>query len=405
MPLCVLAVGIALFSVETIGTDSFQTDCNNQKSPYHFYDFCVYYSGGKIAVSPDRASIYDPAVQHRYLATVRNTDPMSVDTVVMQYPPFAACLLIPLAMLSPNQAFAAWCLGSLAAYLAGFYLLSKMCFDTLGWWKKSIVAFALLGTLPVFITTMLGQMSFFVFFLATAYFFCLYKNKNIIGGVLLALSSFKPHYALFWAVPALGQRRWKLLAAAALTEAALLVMACAVLGVEAVAKYPALVLQSDNFSSNSEIEMLMISLRGLLVSTFNLPGVFPITAAIMAMALLLLVLVWWKAGKTTDPESFKNLAAATVIICLFTSVHTFVYDALLLILPAILILTSKQTASAGSQRFIVATLWATPYIQWLGLALLPYNLHRSLPTSLLLLALSAAMVLNLMPRLKKADKT
>ena len=391
-----LTVGIVLFAVETIATNSFQQDCNNKKSLYHFYDFCVYYCGGKIAASSERTSLYDASVQHRYLATVRGTDPMSVDTVVMQYPPFAACLLIPLALLTPDQAFAAYCLASLLAYLAGFYLLSRICFDQLKLWKKATISFALLGTLPVFITAMLGQMSFFVFFLAAAYFYCLLKNKNIIAGILLALSSFKPHYALFWAAPALGLRRWQALIAATLTEIALLVMACMILGVEAVAKYPALVLRSDNLSSNSEIEMLMISLRGLLVTIFHLPAVFPVTAAVMLLALVFMTVQWWKSGKNIDAETFKKLTAATVILCLFTSVHTFIYDAVVLILPALLIVSSDWIRSSAAGRFLVAAIWATPYIQWLGLRLLPYNLHRSLPTSLILLALSAVIVFNLL---------
>lgn len=396
LPLCLLAIGISLFSVETIVTDSFADNCHDRTSPYRFYDFCSYYCGGKIAASPDRTQLYDGATQHRYLATVRSTDPLKSDSVIMLYAPFVACLLIPLTALPPDLAFALYYIGSIAAYFAGFALLIKMSALKTVWWQKSIIAFALLGTVPVFITAMLGQMSCYLFLFVSAYFYCLYRGKDLSAGLLLALTSFKPHYALFWAVPALGQRKWKVLGVTALAELALLVLAALVLGWQTVANYPAAILRGDSLSSNSEAAILMICLRGLLMSFTGSSWVYPLTTALMAAGWLMTLFLWIKqaSNKADQGNNFHLLAAATVILCLFTSVHTYVYDGLLLVAPAVLLLGSKApAASSAHMRFIIATLLATPYLQWLGMVVLPNHLHRSLPTSLILLALTAAMLM------------
>ncbi|MBS1993889.1 MAG: DUF2029 domain-containing protein [Cyanobacteria bacterium SZAS LIN-3] len=264
------------------------------------------------------------------------------------------------------------------------------------WWQKSIIAFALLGTVPVFITAMLGQMSCYLFLFVSAYFYCLYRGKDLSAGLLLALTSFKPHYALFWAVPALGQRKWKVLGVTALAELALLVLAALVLGWQTVANYPAAILRGDSLSSNSEAAILMICLRGLLMSFTGSSWVYPLTTALMAAGWLMTLFLWIKqaSNKADQGNNFHLLAAATVILCLFTSVHTYVYDGLLLVAPAVLLLGSKApAASSAHMRFIIATLLATPYLQWLGMVVLPNHLHRSLPTSLILLALTAAMLM------------
>jgi hypothetical protein len=408
LPLCVLAGFVTFFSVATIASHSFSTDCRNSESPYKFYDFCVYYVGGKIALSADRASLYDAAVQQRYLADLRGSAPLNDKTLVMQCAPFFPCLMIPLVLVPIDTAFAIYFVGSVVAYFGGFFLLTGLLpakprapAGLLIWF---LVAFALFGTVPSFITATLGQISNYLFFLVCAYFYCLYQRKDKLAGLFLALSSFKPHYALFWAIPALAQKRWRVIYTAAIVELLLLVMAVATLGWQAVLYYPASIINADNIGSWSERNILMISLRGLLFSISHSPLVFPLTLGVMPLGLVALFFMW-RRYTTDDLRAYRWLCAASVILCLFCSVHVYVYDAVLLTIA--LVLTVDLFKAPGtiepskSERFMQLLLLATPYLQWIGLAILPMNYHRSLPTSLILLALSIAV----MPWLKaKANK-
>lgn len=436
LPLCVLASFVTFFSVGTIAGHSFVADCHRADSPYRFYDFCVYYCGGKIAGSADHASLYDAAVQQRYLMDMRGAAPMTKDTLVMQLAPFYPCLLIPLAMMPGDTAFTYYFIGSAAAYFGGCFLLAKVRWPEPRPYKTFFLAFALLGTVPCFITATLGQLSHYLFFLVCAYIYFLHKQKDKTAGIFLALSSFKPHYALFWAIPALAQKRWQVIYAALVMELILLAMAIAVLGLQTVLGYPAAIIKGDNLGSWSQIAILMISLRGLLFTIFHSPLVFPLTFVVMLLALAASFFMWRRhqaEGAVTNNEqtdiapsdpappdkeqlaelpgsnlqSFRWLCASSVILCLFCSVHAYIYDAVLLIIPAILCVDWARSPGGvpptKSERFIQLLLLATPYVQWLGLALLPINYHRSVPTALLLLALSTAFLLSLWPKQAPAN--
>ncbi len=280
-----LASFVTFFSVATIASNSFTEDCHKSDSPYRFYDFCVYYCGGKIAASSDRASLYDGAVQQRYLEGMRGSAPMTRDTLVMQLAPFWACLLIPLAMLPGDVAFALYFIGSAAAYFGGCFLLARLRWPQPNPYRTLFIAFALLGTVPCFITATLGQLSNYLFFLVCAYMYCLYNHKDKSAGIFLALASFKPHYALFWAIPALAQKRWPVIWAALVMELILLAMAIAILGWQTVLGYPAAIIKGDTLGSWSQVAVLMISLRGLLFTMGHSPLVFPLTFVVMLLAL------------------------------------------------------------------------------------------------------------------------
>ncbi len=106
-------------------------------------------------------------------------------------------------------------------------------------------------------------------------------------------------------------------------------------------------------------------------------------------------------AKGDNLQSYRWLCGSSVILCLFCSVHAYIYDAVLLIIPAILCVDWARSPDGQQltriERLIQLLLLATPYVQWLGLALLPINLHRSLPTGLLLLALSTAFLSSFLP--------
>ncbi len=436
LPLWMLASFVTVFSVDAVASRTFVAECHNKKSPYRFYDFCVHFAGGQIAGSKDRARLYDTGVQQVYVGELHGPVPLSSETLLMKSAPFLPCLLIPLAMLPIATAFDLYFLGCLASYFGGFYLLTRLRPNKPKPFTTLLMAWAFVGTVPVFTTALLGQISTYLFFIVCAYFYCLCKNKNKLAGILLALSSFKPHYALFWAIPALGLKRWSVIIAAIITELALLAMAVAILGWQAVVNYPAAIVNGDNIALWSEVGILMISLRGILFSICNSPIWLPVSVLFVLIGQLILFFIWRRymkaiadsssqtksnsnsksnSSSTSDSssntsstprcedfpaenwQSYRWLFGTTVILCLFCAAHAYIYDAILLTIAGIFCVDLDWSDSwlkrTKAERFIQIMLLATPYIQWLGLLLLPTNYHRSLPTSLTLMVLSITAVL------------
>jgi hypothetical protein len=386
LPLCYLAVGILLVPAETISTNSFAESCRDERSPYRFYDFCLYYAGGKIAASDDRARFYQPDIQHNYLARVRGTDPLP-GALVMQYAPFVPVLLALPSMLPGQIAYGLYVAVSALCLSAALVLLFKLVAvlnpdqkQSYALWQKIAVTAAATGSVPFFVTTLLGQMSCILLFLTTAYFYCLFTNRLKAAGIALALTSFKPHYAIFWAIPAVVLKKTKLLLVAAAVEIALIIVACLGLGIEAVLSYPAAILKADNAEECARVAILMVSLRGLLMAGNLVGAAFSLALPAMLVAILAVAAAWrYQANKNAD----ALLIAITVIGCLFFSPHSYIYDALLLVMPILLL--ARPDNNHDKRTPLAWLLIATPYLQWLGMIFLPINYHRSLPTALILL--------------------
>jgi len=115
----------------------------------------------------------------------------------------------------------------------------------------------------------------------------------------------------------------------------------------------------------------------------------------MVLAMVALFLIWKKYNGT--PTDYKKLWGLTIIIWLFCSAHTYIYDALLLLIAAVFLIAPEMPEGEvrnKSDLFRERMLLCTPYLQWLGMVVLPLNYHRSLPTSLILLTLCISIALD-----------
>jgi alpha-1,2-mannosyltransferase len=298
-----------------------------------FSDFIYFYLAGHIAHSPDAHAIYDPAVQLKWLNQL--LAPISLSKPFYnQHVPFEFVLWIPAAMLPLSQSYVVWLILCVLAGLSSLALLliSAKRFSK---FQIALVLFAVCASFPSMMSLRMGQQAYVFLTLECLFFWAFLARRDIAAGVTLALVSMKPHYCLFFAIPALADKRWKLLLAAAGTELALLALAGLVLGWENVLGYPSLLLHAEQAPNLLGVDAhKMVSFRG--IATLFLPRSLALYAGLAVMALgLLITFVVWKRAVKSNLIDLRVPMSLTILLCLVTSAHTHSYDLLLLAVLAL----------------------------------------------------------------------
>lgn len=334
-----------------------------------FADFILYYMSGQLASGKDAHSIYDPAMQLKYFNQL-----ISPGTVpkpfFMQSVPFTFVLVIPLILLPMAQSYIAWFVvttvfGAVTAFL--WYRLFGS-----GTISSLIAICSTAASYPAMIGMRMGQQCWNIMGLVSLYFFSLYKRWDFLCGFLLSIISFKPHYALFCALPPLFNRRWKVIVVAALTEVSLLVMAGCFVGFENVLNYPAIVLHADSTSDFFGVNPhKMISMR--LLCTLFLPEKIAMSSGflIMLLGLLALSAIWFwtiKGGFKTAWEQRWALVL-TVLLCIVASPHTHSYD-LAMLAPCAFTIIAREGRGSDESKTLVFRAWRLilivyPLLTWL----------------------------------------
>lgn len=182
---------------------------------------------------------------------------------------------------------------------------------------------------------LLGAMSLFIAFI--------YERKELLSGVFLALSTFKPQYLFPLTVPVTAMKRWKIAAALVIFELLLMLSAAPLIGFENVIGYPYVVTHaesSDNFIGVNAHKM--ISLRGPIAMFLSTGASLKITATVMFLSLGPLFLLWRKCtgvlSTVATVDSMRFLWAVTICTMLLTSPHSHLFDFLLVAMAAALTL-------------------------------------------------------------------
>ncbi|MEZ4535293.1 MAG: hypothetical protein R3D26_09870 [Cyanobacteriota/Melainabacteria group bacterium] len=175
----------------------------------------------------------------------------------------------------------------------------------------------------------------------------LYERKELLSGVFLALSTFKPQYLFPLTVPVAAMKRWKIAAALVIFELLLMLSAAPLIGFENVIGYPYVVTHaesSDNFIGVNAHKM--ISLRGPIAMFLSTGASLKITAAVMFLSLGPLFLLWRKCIAFTccaTVDSMRFQVGHHICIMLLTSPHSHLFDFLLVAMAAALTLKNPFT--------------------------------------------------------------
>lgn len=349
----------------------------------HIVDFVHFYEAGCLTRDPNTwLKVYDPYVQYNWQKEFIKPR-QSSEVFYLQYVPFLFPLTLPLSFLTAPQGFIVWECLSLAAGAAALLCLNKLCRPLSPKVKFVVFAVAALSSLPGWILITIGQTGLFSLFFLSAFYLFLQKRQDVRAGLALAFASFKPHYALFLALAALADRRWKLLIVATAAEVALLTLAGTTIGWPNVVGYIPILLRAET-SADPFIAGVSADRECCMRAVFSVfmpqRQALPMSFLLMVAALIVALVIWIRAFRTRERFIIQDWALSlTVILSLVFSPHTNSYDWIALVCVAWLTLpadhfgTDSALASSWAYRIWSCLLVLYPVLSWLTFLCLPFG--------------------------------
>ena len=316
-------------------------------------DYLFWYAGGTVANSPQRHHLYELAT----LLPVWNSliAPAHLDVApAYVHPPYFALLFIPFAILPITTSYIIWTVAWLIFGWISLILIlkSRKTFST-----GEIIAFLIVTTVlpPSLACIRIGQLSWLILALLGLFYYCFEQRRHILAGVCMAFLSIKPHYFLFFVLPAFIDRRWKTLAAFAVVESVFMVASGVILGWHNVFGYPSILMNRDA-TAPAVAPHRMISVR--VFFNLFLESHAAQTASMVAMVIAwgLVIYVWYRTLKS-KPQLSNWAMTLTVLACIVTSPHTHMYDAMLIAIPAAITLSTANLFKALSIKPWPVRLW------------------------------------------------
>ncbi|TPG49070.1 glycosyltransferase family 87 protein [Sphingomonas glacialis] len=325
-------------------------------------DFLSFWGAGKLALGGAAASAYDAASLHALQIKVA-----AFDAGDMPYPyaPAFLLLLLPFALLPFPVAMGAWSAVTLPLYA----VVARRFAPRSGWLA---VAFP-----PVFVSIAIGQNAFLTAAAFLGGLTLLAHGRKVAAGMVLGCLILKPQLALMLPVAMLAAREWRVIAGAAISSLAILLIGLLVFGTAASVAWLA------------QMPLYMHIARDGLVGWHKLTSLYAAgrqaglseTAAMVvhsavALGAAGLVADIWRSDATPSAKA-GVLGAATML----ASPYVYMYDALML-LPAFVFLVERRAPVA-----VVGSLWLLPIAGILQAAWRngPINIGPVVPIVLLLL--------------------
>ena len=313
-------------------------------------DYTPYYQIGHLFLTaPER--LYDPTAMSDPSTTAWIGTALTYPNV---YPPNMVPQWALLALLPYNLSYLVWGAINLACLVASTWLLAPRFFGRWSWmlWLAVCPLF-----LPVQLALIYGQTS-----LATLLGFCvlarsLRASPTRAGWGLLPMT-WKPHFALGYAVILIVGGRAKTLVVPLVSALVLAIPAVVVLGPSVFLDYArSLQAQSGDAASGAGNASPGQTLIGLSQSVFGLNAtgvVVGVAASVLAYCLVAWV---WRRGLADGPRSAVQLAALGMVV-LLAGVRAGAYDLTIWLAVAWLLI-----------EFGRATLWARIPVAWIVVGL------------------------------------
>jgi hypothetical protein len=327
------------------------------------HDFLSFYTGAYLTSHGMASQLYDPAAQW---AMEKRLAPSNVELVPFIRPPFYAILLSPLGRLPFGAAFTCWSLLQIGVLAA--------CF---AWaWRRFGMVALMMGciSVPAAIGIAHGQDGVLFLAVMIVSYTLAEKKRDFAAGAVLGLLLVKFHLTPLWVVAMMLEKRWKMLAGFAATSAAAVGVSLAVIGLDGIRTYAAL-LQNRDLRWLSPAPEFMISLQGLGANL----GITAVTAyAAGAVAVVALFLT----GLQNAP--LWRVYAVTTAASLLLAPHVYGYDAAML-LPGLWM--AAFCAELPPTR--IPAIWlCTPFPFVFALAGKPWSAASSLSMLAMLVALA-----------------
>ncbi|MFC0241911.1 glycosyltransferase family 87 protein [Rhodopseudomonas telluris] len=317
-------------------------------------DFSSFYAAGSLALEGRAGEVYSPAAHY-----AREQQLFGPDTPYYSwlYPPFFLLVATPLALLPYWLALAVWQAAGFALYLTviGAILRRARAREAIAsLWLPVAAAFP-----AVFINLGHGQNGFLTAGLLGAAL-CLLRPQPILSGILFALLAYKPQFALVIPLALLAAGRWRTIASATLTVAALVAAATLAFGPDIWAGFAASTEMSRKLlleQGDVGFEKLQSAFAAVRMWGGGIALAYGVQGALSAAVIGGTVWAW----RVPCDDAVRS--ALLVLATLLASPHTLDYD-LMLLGPAIAFMV-RAGISGGFRRYeisLMAAAWLTPLL-------------------------------------------
>lgn len=293
-------------------------------------DYAIFHTGGRILTAGDEASLYEESEFLAALAATTGEEDQDPSRLFVN-PPIFAALFMPLAELPYRTGLLIWTGMGILALGAGLRFGG-------GRISLAMVTGALLFY-PVFVGFRLGQNSFLSLLLLATCFAMLGKGNHTLAGVALGLLMFKPQLALgtalWWTI---DFRRYRRAWIAALATAGSLAIIGWLLWPDTTRAY---VMGLPELVGFRNPEFLRSTFSPSSFFALILPG--RETAVVVLTVLAALGGLGWFWSYWRDHRTdLAGLFALSVVLSLWMSPRTVVYDWTILLIPAIILATRRR---------------------------------------------------------------
>lgn len=259
------------------------------------------------------------------------------------YPPFYARSWLLLTGLGIDAAFVVWTIAGLAALAAAVRVAA-------GRWDLAAIALGL-AWYPAAINFELGQNAAFGALIVAVSVGLVRSGRHIAGGALLGLLVYKPQLAIGLGVWWLLDRRFRPAGWSALASAGLVLATSLLVDATAWAAYR----EALSELAGQRGQILQVSLAGfadLALADWTLGR----TVGTVAGAAVLAWFGWWVARRQ---PSFELAAAAAIVVTVLSAPYLIVYDYLIAVGPAVILIRSRPLPGLMVPAVLVS--WSVLY--------------------------------------------
>jgi hypothetical protein len=324
-------------------------------------DFSNVYAAGVLTWQGHAADAYNPSLQHAAeMSLFANRD---VPFFGWHYPPFFFAIAVLVAALPYAWGLSVWLIAGLAAYLATIRTIFP-------WQDRLLLAAAFPA---VFVDIGHGQNGFLTAALLGNALYWL-DRRPWLAGVLIGLLAYKPQFGLLIPLALVMGGKWRTIAAASLTVAAMFAVSLLTLGSGIWSAFAA----STHFSETVLLEQGTVGWEKLqsIFAAARMWGAGTHTAYAVQGALFLMLaatLAWlWRSDAASELK-----AAALATACLLATPYVLDYD--LVVLAVAIAFFARDGLRRGFHDYEISVLagaWLVPLFSRIsaGLADIPLGL-------------------------------
>lgn len=294
-------------------------------------DYFTTYTAAEMIRDGAAADVYDTRAQWEYQRPIIEEYQIDWgDRVMHPYiaPPVLGVLSIPLLVLGPTLAYAVWLLLNIAAVAVGIWLLSKRLAGGL---QAPLVV--LVGSLPLFMILMLGQVEGLLFLAFVIFALELREGRDIRAGLALAAFAIKPPLLLapllYLAITGRRRATWT----AILAVASQAVLSMALVGTKGIRDFIELSQRLSGPDGTTVTNVWgMVNIRSIVVRTMPADNHLLANAMIVGLTGVTLAVACWfwkRSGREATGLPCLALLSVTTVLTAYHALYHTTFIALL----------------------------------------------------------------------------